>query len=176
MKRLEKNEMIEYLESIGESERMIKYYLDTYYFYTLKDGLIIELRKKPSIDKTLWFDDEYEIPKLTEELFIRYNEKNVSGEYAELDKNDYIKAFLIQRRFDDKKNVAVQRYQYMTDYEAQLQWAKNKNYFVRFMEDEEIEEYNKVCHELKDEYIERLKKYFKRYQKNIYCQGYWANR
>lgn len=176
MKRLEKNEMIEYLESIGESERMIKYYLDTYYFYTLKDGLIIELRKKPSIDKTLWFDDEYEIPKLTEELFIRYNEKNVSGEYAELDKNDYIKAFLIQRRFDDKKNVAVQRYQNMTDYEAQLQWAKNKNYFVRFMEDEEIEEYNKVCHELKDEYIERLKKYFKRYQKNIYCQGYWANR
>ena len=30
MKRLEKNEMIEYLESIGESERMIKYYLECY--------------------------------------------------------------------------------------------------------------------------------------------------
>lgn len=176
MKRLEKNEIIECFKNIGESERMIKYYLETYYFYTLKDGLIIKFRKKPSIDKTLWFDDEYEIPKLTEELFIKYNEKNVNCEYAELDKNDSIKAFLIQSRCNDNKGVAIQRFQYLTDYDDQLRWAKNKNYFVRFMEDEEIEEYNKVCSELKDEYIERLKKYFKRYQKHIYCQGYWVNR
>ena len=176
MKRLEKNEIIEYLKNIGESERMIKHYLETYYFYTLKDGLIIELRKKPSIDKTLWFDDEYEIPKLTEELFIKYNEKNVDGEYMEFEKNDSIKAFLIKNRCNDNKGVAIQRFQYLTDYDDQLRWAKNKNYFVRFMENEEIEEYNKICHELKDEYIERLKKYFKRYQKHIYCQGYWVNR
>lgn len=176
MRKLEKNEIIEYLENIGESERMIKYYLETYYFYTLKDGLIIKLRKKPSIDKTLWFDDEYEIPKLTEKLFIKYNEKNVNGEYAELDKNDSIKAFLIKNRCNDNKGVAIQRFQYLTDYDEQLRWAKNKNYFVRFIENEEIEEYNKICHELKDEYIERLKKYFKRYQKHIYCRGYWTNR
>ena len=176
MRKLEKNEIIEYLENIGESERMIKYYLETYYFYTLKDGLIIKLRKKPSIDKTLWFDDEYEIPKLTEELFIKYNEKNVDGEYMEFEKNDSIKAFLIKNRYNDNKGVAIQRFQYLTDYDDQLRWAKNKNYFVRFIENEEIEEYNKICHELKDEYIERLKKYFKRYQKHIYCRGYWVNR
>lgn len=176
MKRLEKEEMIKHLESIGESERMIKFYIDTYYFYELKDGLILEFRKKPSIDKTLWFDDEYEIPKPTEELFIRYNTKNVSGEYAELETNDYIKSFLIKRRFDDTKNVAVQRYQYIADYESQLEWAEDKNYFVRFMEDDEIKEYNEICKTLKEEYKERLKKYFKRYQKNISCQGYWANR
>lgn len=176
MKILEKNEIIEYFKSIGESERMINHYLDKYYFYTLKDGLIIEFRKKPSIEKTLWFNDEYEIPKLTEELFIKYNEKNVNGEYMEFEKNEYTRPFLLLLRNDSKKYVAVQRFMERSDYEDQLQWAKNENYFVRFMEDEEIEEYNKICHELKDEYIERLKKYFKRYQKHIYCQGYWVNR
>lgn len=44
------------------------------------------------------------------------------------------------------------------------------------MTNEEIQEYNKICDEFMNNYIERLKKYFKKYNKNICCVGYWANR
>lgn len=176
MKKLDIETIVKHLQEIGENERMIKYYIETYYFYQLSDGLILEFRKKPSIDKTLYFDDELPIPKLTEELFLHYNEKNVSGEYFELPKNDSVKAYLIQATYNDNLKASVQRFNYLSDYESNLKWAHDKGYFKRFMTNEEIEEYNSICKELKAEYIERLKKYFKRYNKNIYCMGYWVNR
>lgn len=175
MKMLNTNEIIEHLKDINETDKMIKYYVDTYYFYQLDDGLILEFRKKPSIDKTVWYDDETEAPKLTEEYFIRYNDNHLT-EYATIEYDERLKPYFMQRSCTDKKSTCLATHYALTDYEQNLRWAKDKDYFQRYATKEEIEEYNKICNELKQQYIERLKKYFKRYEKNIRVSGYWANR
>ena len=55
-------------------------------------------------------------------------------------------------------------------------WQMEQSDFVRELTQEEINEIIEFTNTLKEEYIERLKKYYKRYNKNIHVQGYWANR
>ena len=177
MRLMSKDEMTNYLQSINETERMIKYYIDEYYFYELEDGYIIEFRKKPSIHSDMWFDDEYEIPNKNEDLFISYNMRMNGGIYHEIEQNDdRLKTFFIINYSDNRKVVAICRYNNSTDYEYYLKYYQDNNSFVRFMSDEEINEYNAICKELKEKYLERLKRYFKRYNSHIFCRGYWANR
>lgn len=172
---LDKNEIIEYLKSTGESDSMTKYYVDKYNFYKFNDELILMFIKKPSIDKVIWYDDEREAPTLTEEYFIRYNEKNLT-EYETIEYDEKLTPYLMQARNTDAKSTCLATHYALTDYYENLRWAKNKGYFQRFITKEELEEYNNICTKLKQQYIERLKKYFKKYNKNICVSGYWANR
>jgi len=165
MRKLENEEIIKHLESIGEKN--IKWHISTYYYYQLNDGLLIKFERKPSISKTLWYDDEQVMPKLTEELFINYNMINISGPYCKIEfDGGYIKPYLIKNYINDQKLASPCSNLYIADYESDLKWAKNKDIFIRFMEPEEIKEYNKICDELIQEYITRLKKYYKRYSKS----------
>ena len=57
-------------------------------------------------------------------------------------------------------------------------WAEEfrKQYNIREMTENEKEEYLSILKERNDQYLERLKKYFKRYGDKITTHGYWRNR
>lgn len=176
MEKLEGKELLEYLKkSWGDNQSMIDYEIKEYYFYQLNGNLVLEFKKKPSIDKTIWYDDETEAPKLTEELFIKYNEMNMN-DYATIEYKEVTKPYFIQKNLKNNQSACIKTNEYISDYESNLKWATNKGYFKRYATKEEIKEYNQVCEELKNEYIERLKKYFKRYKDKIFVSGYWVNR
>ena len=160
------------------SEKMQKYIIDTYDYYKTKDGLILELEKvkKISIDKTMYYDDEYEAPEVTEKNFIIYNRYNIPGRNLE--------EYLQERKRLQKEGCASGRYDYngiyFNDYgniQAGIGWVYEKDkYFKRYLTPEEENDYIELMKERKDQYIERLKKYFKKYGKHLTTYGYWANR
>lgn len=178
MEKMKLEEVKAILENEGERPDMIKWYLKTYTYYKTSDGLILSFKNKPSITKTLYFDDEYEIPTLTEELFLYYNKINYTNEYRKIEKyNEQTKPYFVKHYCTSNIQVlpAMFKYSY-SNYLDNLHYNNEKNYFKRYLTDEEVQEYNKICDEFINSYIERLKKYFKKYNKNIYCMGYWVNR
>jgi hypothetical protein len=178
---LTKEETKELAKTLWDSESMQDFIVDKYDFYRTNDGLILELEKvkKISIDKTIWYDDETEAPTLTEALFVRYNMSNepsrslenyleeaerlrtqgcASGRY------DYEGIYFIQHYEGDSKTVSCH-------------WSDEKDkYFKRYLTQEEQQEYIELMEERKNQYIERVKSYYKRYNKHIHVSGYWANR
>ncbi len=178
---LTNDEALEVAKSLWASENMQKYLVDTYDFYTTKDGLIIELTKvkKLTIDKTMYYDDEQEAPETTENNFIIYNRYNV----PEHNLNDYL---------EEKERLltmgcATGRYDYNgiyfrlnytnNDKIVNCNWSDDKDqYFKRYLTEDEQNEYIELVKERQAQYQERLKKYYKRYGKNITTHGYWANR
>lgn len=178
MKKMELEEVKAMLENEKESEEMIDWYLKTYTYYKTNDNLVLSFKNKPSITKTLYFDDEYEIPELTENLFLNYNEMNYISEYRKIEKyNKQTQPYFVKHYCTSDIQVSVISFgDYYSDYLDNLNYNNKKNYFKRYLTDEEIQEYNEICDEFINNYIERLKKYFKKYNKNIYCMGYWANR
>lgn len=177
--KLDTKEVEEIAKQLWESERMQNYLIDTYDFYKTKDGLIIELEKvkKISIAKTMYYDDETEAPEVTEKNFIIYNRYNIPGRNLE--------EYLQEKENLETKGCATGRYDYNGIYFTRINekcvsygWSSehDERYFERYLTPEEQEDFIKLMRERKEQYIERLKKYFKRYNKNITTYGYWANR
>ena len=178
---LNNEESLEVAKTLWDSEKMQKYLIDKYDFYTTNDGLIIELEKvnKIAIDKTMYYDDETESPEVNESNFINYNRSNFP-------------ARSLQNYLEEKENLqthgcASGRYDYNgiyfrlnynnNDKVVNCNWFDDKDqYFKRYLTKEEESEFIKLLNERQEKYIERLKKYFKRYGKNITTHGYWANR
>ena len=175
---LNEEEKMELAKKVWNSEKMQQYLVDTYDFYKTKDGLIIELEKvkKISIDKTMYYDDETEPPSVTENNFIIYNRYNIPGRNLE----EYLK----EKERLEKEGCATGQYDYngiyfsqYNDYYVGVGWAYEKDkYFKRYLTKEEQEDFIELMKERSTQYIERLKKYFKRYGKHVRTYGYWANR
>ena len=176
--KLNEKETEEIAKLKWNSEKMQKYIIDTYEFYKTKDGLILELEKvkKISIDKTMYYDDEMEAPEITEKNFIIYNRYNIPGRSLE--------EYLQEKENLKTRGFASGRYDYngmyFLDYgnvQAGIGWAYDKDkYFKRYLTPEEEKDYIELMETRKNQYIERLKKYFKRYGKHVTTYGYWANR
>ncbi len=178
MKKMELKEVRTMLENEQERSDMIDWYLKTYTYYKTDDGLVLSFKNKPSITKTLYFDDEYEIPELTEKLFLKYNEMNYTSEYHKIEEySEQTKPYFIKHYCTSDIQVSpVLSINYFSDYLQDLEYNNKKNYFKRYLTNEEVQEYNKICDEFINNYIERLKKYFKKYSQNVHVCGYWANR
>ena len=160
---------------------MQKYIVNTCDFYKTKDGLIIELEKvnKITIDKTMYYDDEMEAPIINENNFIIYNRHNIPGrnleEYLQ-EKENLNTRGIATGRYDYKGIYFVATY-YNNDDIVSCGWVDEKDkYFKRYLTSEEEKEYIELMETRKQQYLERLKKYFKRYGKHINTYGYWANR
>lgn len=143
-----------------------------YNIYVLDDGNYIVIDTKWSIDRNLYYDDELDAPEITLEYFKKKNEMNIA--YSEIEYNDYEKPYLMKSYGNNSKQVGIVKGKY--NYEGNLQWAKSKDLFVRYLSEEEINEYNEIVRELIKKYDERLEKYFKKYRDKIYAIGYWVNR
>ena len=181
MKLLNKEEAMKIAKEIWEHEDMQQYYVSKYDFYQLSDGLVMELEKvnKISIDKTIYYDDETDAPTINEENFLYYNRSNYPARNLD--------AYLEEKENLFKNGCASGRYDYNGIYlrkafddNNQLvhcSWFDEKDkYFKRYLTKEEEQDFITLANERQEKYIERLKKYFKRYAKNVTTYGYWANR
>ena len=146
-----------------------------YNIYMLNDNYhFIVIDTKWAIDNDLYYDDEQEAPKVTLQYFKTKNQINIK--YTKIDKEETIKPYFIINYSGNDKEVCIHRDIYLSNYYDNLKWAQDKKLFVRFLTDEEIEQYNNIVDELTKEYDKRLENYYKKYNKNIYAIGYWANR
>ena len=184
LRKLNGDEVEELSKKLWAAPDMQKYLIDTYDFYKTNDNLIIELQKvnKITIDKTLWYDDETEGPEANEKNFIIYNEMNMPGRN--------LKAYLEEKENLNKNGCASGRYDYngiffvnnniKNDFMVSCDWFdydNNKTNFKRYLTEEEQADYIQLENERKEQYIERLKKYYKRYgKKYVRTEGYWVNR
>ena len=177
---LTKEETRELAKTLWQSEDMQDFIVDKYDFYRTNDGLILELEKvkKISIDKTIWYDDETEAPTLTENYFVIYNRKNFPSRSLE--------NYLEEAESLRTRGFASGQYDYEGIYFicnssnnniVACNWFDEKNkYFKRYLTQEEQQEYIELMEERKNQYIDRVKAYYKRYNKHISVSGYWVNR
>lgn len=158
----------------SDEKTMKRWFKESVYLIT-KDGYLLTFDTKLDIDKTLWFDDEYEIPEKSEELFINYNLKNIRYDFK-----DYLKAQKDLKEYGccsaSDSNMFLTRCLGTLARINTSGWQMEQSDFIRELEEDEITEIIEFTNELKEQYIERLKKYYKRYNKNIFVSGYWANR
>lgn len=147
-----------------------------YNIYMLQDNKYIVIDTKWAIDNKLYYDDETPTPNITLKYFKAKNKTNIS--YYKIENiKECNKPFIIKTYYNEQSNqVSIVNRENISDYESQLNWAKSKNHFIRYLTDEEIKEYNIIVDELQKEYDKRLENYFKKYNKNIKAIGYWVNR
>lgn len=146
-----------------------------YNIYMLNDNYhFIAIDTKWTIDNDLYYDDEQEAPKVTLQYFKLKNQVNIK--YNKIENDKMIKPYFMINYSGNDKEVCINRDIYYSNYCDNLKWAQDKNLFVRFLTNEEIEQYNNIIDELNKEYDKRLENYYKKYNKNIYAIGYWANR
>lgn len=136
-------------------------------FKTNDNNIIVFEEEKPSIDNTLWFDDELPIPELTEELFINYNMHNLHT----IKEDGGLKTFLYNPYYKCENPFNCFRCS-----QNGYSYAVNDKTFIRHLTDAEEEFILKLDDEIKEKYIKRLKSYYKKYKNKIYCMGYWVNR
>lgn len=160
----------DYLLKLEEKDnKHFKELMNDYIIFETNDGLYIILNiEKPSIDKTLWFDDEQPIPEKNEELFIKYNMQINGSKFTRYNSNIQ-NAYLYNPYRGSKKGLATVGSQYRADAMTDLT-------YYRDLTEEEKAFINTIINILIDEYVERLKKYYKRYNDKIRCVGYWVNR
>ena len=176
------DEVDEIVKDIWSSEHMQQYAKNTHDYYILSDGYILEFEKvnKRSLTTTFYYDDETERPDISFNNFVYYNRHNIPfnslkeylSEKKRLEEHgcatgryDY-KGIYISEKYDNCKNVVF----YDFDYE------KNEELFIRYLTQEEQEDFIKIAKQYENAYMERLKRYFKRYGNCIRTHGYWANR
>lgn len=139
------------------NEKLVVRTDDNYY-------IIINI-EKPTIHKDLWVDDEKEIPEKTEQFFIKYN-LIFNGR---LESNTKDNMFIYSPYENTTENLVIAS-------NDGYSRAVGDNTFKRFLTKEEQAFIQRIYKNLLNDYIERLKKYFKRYNDKIYCRGYWVNR
>lgn len=164
LRKLKGEELQEKLKKLGVAD--IDYYLKYYDFFITSDNLIFNLEKwrKYAISKTLWYDDETIPHSLTLDYFVNYNLIN-SNRYN----------FFIENKCSISKFRLIKNNYYYYIYfdkhgiEKDLQEKRN-------FTDNEVADYINILEFYQKNYIERLSKYFKKYKKHIYQDGYWVNR
>lgn len=163
-------------------ERMQKYAKNTYDYYILSDGYILEFEKvnKRSLTTTFYYDDETEAPSVTFNNFVYYNRHNIPF--------NSLTEYLNEKKRLQEQGCATGRYDYKGIYiSTQYQGCKNivfydfhdekdERFFIRYLTEEEQQDFIKIAKKYKKAYMERLEKYFKRYGHCIRTHGYWANR
>lgn len=153
-----------------------------YSIYMFEDGYYFIVDTKTHIDSTIYYDDETPTPNVTEEFFIHYNMGNLSFDFDDWKKevNDLktigccsgrveLKPFINKSYSNDSKNVYLVFWQYCGN-------SRRDALTVRDLTDDEINDILEISNQEKQNYIERLKKYYKKYNNKIYTHGYWANR
>lgn len=157
-------------ESEWKDKKMQEYLIKKYDYYKTSDGIIIEIQKANSlsINKTIWYDDELPndlVPKLCFGNFEVENRHNCNRYDC------YNREFHKHTKFYFCNGGGTISF---IDYDRFN--TGNIDYIKREITKEEMEEILSIYKEQKDNYIERLRKYYKRYNNKISVQGYWANR
>lgn len=170
--KLTEEQKKEVLSKVWDSH-MTEYIASRTDYYKTNDGLVIEIEKsnKLSIEKEFWYDDETDAPAINFENFLAHNDA-VFERYKHLcekSEKEYEHFYFAQQYSKPSKIVCVVVFD---------NWAEEfrKQYNIRELTKEEKADYLLILKERNDQYLERLKKYFKRYGDKITTHGYWRDR
>jgi len=154
-----------------QDDRMQNFIFNEYDIYITSDNLYFEVEKfnKLSINKTIWYDDELpadQAPQADLNNFININTYHCNhyDNYKEELKR------LSKFYFCQNNNNSV-----YIDYDRRNYCDEVPN-IMRPITDEEMADILTIYEERKNNYIERLKKYFRKYGEHIHSEGYWVNR
>ena len=146
--------------------KYFKEVMNDYIIFRTQDNYYIIINiAKPKIDKDLWFDDEKPIPAKTEEVFVNYNVElngskfNLKDDLYIYDPYTYHGNENLVKVSDCFKSDKIQNFTYKRDLTEEEKIIIKEIYSILF-----------------DNYVERLKKYYKRYSDKVHCRGYWVNR
>ena len=147
----------------GQSQEMITHCLKSSYYLELAD-CFVSFDHKPSIDKTIYYNDEYEAPTITKEYFIEHNMRH---NFSSLE-FDFEKELFLFPNYEQAPEIKCLRA--LNRFEAE----DHEN--LRKVTAEETEQIKNKLEEFKADYLKRLNTYWKRYGHKVYASGYWANR
>lgn len=149
-----------------DRQDMQDYLIKNYDFYLTEDKMIIEIEKasKLSITKELYYDDEYEAPQVNFDNFLEYNKHNCN-------RYDYYNSEQNTQFYFCKQNAHCVYIDKFDNYNMLEPLSS-----IRAVTQEEFEDILEIYKKQKEQYLERLQKYFTRYGKHIRTHGYWANR
>lgn len=122
---------------------------------------------KPSINKTLWYDDEQKDPGASKARFIAYNMRS-APDFIKIDEHNpvYIQPGYCGRGLGGLTNLYCKRYFY----------DALPDDIIRQLTPEEVKQINKAIAEVRADYNKRLEMYWKKYSDKVYSSGYWVNR
>lgn len=152
------------------SQKMIDHCLKSSNYIQIGEMFVNCGDKKPSITKTLWYDDTTEGPDATESAFMHENERNnVPGPW-ELQYRNYQDLYYLVNYHGDKSGGRL----VCLTYE---EYNPCRTALLRKVTAEELELINEAVESVRKDYTKRLKAYWKRYGKdNFRVEGYWADR
>lgn len=143
-----------------EKMNIDEWHIKEYAFIMLGNKLVNIGKRKPGIERNIYYDDKTPRPNINYDFFEYYNMKNAFGNLS-----------------DDqffKRNI------YLYPCEG---WYIYTNYREQYNEIDLItlsaESKKKILSAIeiiKKDYKKRLQTYYKKYANKIYTHGYWANR
>lgn len=149
-------------------------YLIQNYHYTKIQGLYVEVyKKKPPIDRVIFYDDKYERPKVDFELFKAYNFRlNAQGlTDEEIEKLGANSTIVIAYEENGKFYLnAFSCEHYLKEFYT-LQGAN-----IYTLTQAEKAQVVRELKALQADYTKRLETYWKKYSNKVYAYGYWADR
>lgn len=153
----------------NNSEQMIKHCLKSSKYVKIGDKFIEVCNSKPTVTKTLYYNDEYEAPEVNFEMFLLYNEKNMPTEYKIEGRTwggNIENLTIIPQYHGDKTNFRL----------CGLNYGKVADLEGIEVSLELFGAINEAIREVQEDFKKRLKAYWNRYSDNITACGYWANR
>lgn len=158
-----------------DTKHMQDFLRKQYDYYLTQDNYILEFEKASvrRIDKTMYYDDEYDSPQINYTNFENYNRHNGTlHELERFNKNfdkDY-EHFMLTYNHSEK----ICFIHIVSNWE--LEENKTRYKYFRELTREEQEDYKAILEDIQAKYITRLQKYYNKYGKHITTYGYWANR
>ena len=137
------------------------YYIKEYAFIMLNNKLVNIGKRKPGIERSIYYDDEPPQPNINYGFFEYYN---MSRAFGSLSNDRFLEMNLY---FYSTNNL----YYEFTNYR---EWIRELN--PTPLSTDEKKQILAAVEILKKDYKKRLKTYYKKYSDKIYTHGYWANR
>jgi len=127
---------------------------------------------KPSIDSTMWYDDETEGPDASKfEAFRAYNMRGKRFDLDELIANGRSNVWIYTKYTHDRTGGKLKGW-------ATTHWDEEPRHLGEYRKatDDDITAIKQGLSEMKAAYEKRLATYWKRYSNKVHAAGYWANR
>lgn len=143
----------------GETSNMVDYCEKSSIYIQSGETFINVGSAKPSIDKTLWFDDETDTPEVTFDYFRNYNRHH------------------FPRRLKDEQQFVTANYRGdKTGGRLACFTINDGRTDCRPATADEVNKANAAIEKARDDYEKRLQRYWKRYGDKVHAAGYWVNR
>jgi len=154
-------------------QNMVDHCLASSKYIKLGELFVDVCSRKPSITKTIWYDDTREGPDANWENFLALNIRNNMPTLYELEARycGQISPLYIRVQYSgDKTGGKLCSLEYIPEYDSRSTDARK-------VTQDELNEINAAVQDVRDDYRKRLEAYFKRYGKDhVTSQGYWVDR